>query len=64
MHADRRKRPSTSRREVARASGLSAGAIHSLEHARTSPRISTLERLAEGLDVELRELIEGRQGNE
>jgi transcriptional regulator with XRE-family HTH domain len=44
-------------REVARAAGLSVGAVHSIESAKGSPRIVTLERLAGGLGVQLMDLI-------
>lgn len=44
-------------REVARASGLSVGAVHSIENAKASPRLVTLERLAGGLGITVNELL-------
>ena len=45
-------------RDVADAAGLSVGAVHSVERPKASPRISTLEQLANGLGVQLSDLLD------
>jgi transcriptional regulator with XRE-family HTH domain len=54
-----RRRAGLSQAGLARAAGMSIDGVHKLERGRRSPRLDTIWRLAEVLEVKPSELIEG-----
>jgi transcriptional regulator with XRE-family HTH domain len=54
-----RRRAFMTQRELAEAAGMGHDQISRIESGKVDPRLSTIERLAEALGVEARELVGG-----
>ncbi len=54
-----KKRAGLSQPKIADRAGLSRGEISQLERAKREPRLTTIAKLAEALEVEISELFEG-----
>lgn len=55
-----RKKRGMSSRTLARKTGLSLGTINNIENERISPRMQSMEKIAQVLDVGIEDLYESR----
>ncbi len=54
---DLRESKDMSTRELARAAGISTETVYAIEHGKRQPSVTTLEKLANALGVEARDLF-------